>query len=524
MRNVPRSGCGLATLAALFLFAPVLASAQNLRTALASLAHAPVPSGGRARPARTCASVGAPTVLARALAAVAAGASDTIFAQGFDDLGGQCLTPNDCPDAPCAVATCTNGFCGQASACAFGCDAGTACADLVPANQASAHLQSGDVFTCTGSQSALLGSVTAPANATVVIDTQIQTITVNGAPVTGIKWGAPYAPTGSGTNAVVAHVQSVTLGDGVAVTITGANALILLVDQDFDATGTAIAPTVISAAANLYTTGGPGAPSVTAGGAGSAAAAISYGAGGGSGHGAAGGKGGGGNNVTTGGGAAGASYGMTAVLEAGENGGAGNALAAGGRGGGGVQISACGAVSLGANVTLNASGGGGQGGSKSVSAVLSGNGGGGGGAGGTLILEASSFAIAGALVSNGGGGGGGGATSAGSSGTNGQNWGNGVPGGTPVTTAAQGGTTPGALANPGDGGDGGAGIAPQGVAGANAGANIGGGAGGGACGAIFLNVPPGSPAPTVGAASPDIRTSTTCVTQGGVPPASCTYP
>jgi len=36
--------------------------------------------------------------------------------------------------------------------------------------------------------------------------------------------------------------------------------------------------------------------------------------------------------------------------------------------------------------------------------------------------------------------------------------------------------------------------------------------------------PPGSTAPTVGAASPAIHTSTVCVTEGGSPPASCTYP
>ena len=520
MRIVPRSSCDLAKLATLFFLIPTVASAQDLRAALASLSRSPLMSGVRTRPASACTNVGAPMRVARALVAFTASGSDTIFAQGFDFLGGQCLTPNDCPDSPCEVAICSNGFCGQSPGCAFGCDAGiSACADLVPANQASAHTEVSDAFTCTGSQNASLGSITAPANALVLIDTQTQTITVNATPTTGIKWGTPYAPTGSGTNTVVAHVQSVTLGDGSTVTITGGNALILLVDQDFDATGTAIAPTIINAAANLYTTGGPGAPSATAGGAGGAALFSGSGGGGGAGHGAVGGKGGGGNNVTTGGGSAGASYSSGEILESGESGGTGNGGATGGLGGGGLQISACGAIGLGANVIVNASGGGGHGGARSFSPVQPGNGGGGGGAGGTLILEAAAFSIAGSLVSNGGGGGGGGATSAGSNGTDGHNW-----GGTPATTAAQGGTTPGVVANPGTGGSGGAGIVPNGTGGANAGANLGGGAGGGACGAITLNVPPGASAPTVGVASPPIRTSTTCVTQGGVPPASCTYP
>jgi len=125
MRVVLRSGCYLAALAAFVLFVPTPASAQGLREALARLALPPVMSGAHARPARACSSVGAPTHMAKALAAFAAGVTDTIFAQGFDYAGGQCLTPNDCPDTACEVATCSDGFCGQASACAFGCDGST---------------------------------------------------------------------------------------------------------------------------------------------------------------------------------------------------------------------------------------------------------------------------------------------------------------------------------------------------------------------------------------------------------------
>jgi hypothetical protein len=108
------------------------------------------------------------------------------------------------------------------TACAFGCEATTGlCADLVPANHAGSHLAATDTFTCTGAQSVSLPAITSPANGTVAVDTTAQTITVNGTVVTGVLWGTPYKPTGSGTTAVVAHVKSVALGNGSMVNVTG---------------------------------------------------------------------------------------------------------------------------------------------------------------------------------------------------------------------------------------------------------------------------------------------------------------
>jgi hypothetical protein len=416
-----------------------------------------------------------------------------------------------------------DGVVGASTACTYGCDATSGvCADFVPANQGGTHVATGDTFTCIGTQGAGLGAITATAGDTVAINTTAGTITVNGNAVTGVQWGAPYTPTGSGTVARVAHVKSVSL-TGATVNVTGTAALVLLVDQGVTASaGTGsdggTLPTVISVASNLAT-GGPGANSTTAGGAGGNATATGHGGGGGAGHGAAGAAGGGGNNVTTGGGAAGATYSVassTEILEAGEAGGIGDLTTAGGAGGGAFQISACGTISLGANVLVNASGGGGAGGSKAVSAVMAGNGGGGGGSGGTVILEATTFSVAGSIASNGGGGGGGGATSAGSNGTDGHNW----DPTTPVTTAATGGTTPNVVSGAGTGGNGGAGSSAVGAAGTSGGANIGGGGAGGATGKVFLNVPPGATAPTVAAASPSIKTSTECVSSD----ATCTYP
>jgi hypothetical protein len=395
----------------------------------------------------------------------------------------------------------------------------------VPANQAGSHVGAGDSFTCIGTQIGT-ADLTAAAGDIVAINTTTGTITVNGTTAVAATWGAPYVPTGSGTTARVVHLKSVSL-TGATVNVSGASALVLLVDENVTAnnsTGTdgGLLPTTISVAANLGT-GGPGANSTTvgpdAGAAGGGNGALGgHGGGGGAGHGTDGAAGGGGNNTTSGGGAAGLAYGIgagTEILQAGEAGGIGDLATGGGAGGGGLQISACGSIALGAHVLVNASGGGGAGGAAANAPVQPGEGGGGGGAGGTVILEALSFSVPGSIASNGGGGGAGGASSAGAAGTAGQNW---DPTAS-VKTPAAGGTNTSVVANPGNGGAGGAGpTAP--VAGTSAGANIGGGAGGGAVGNIFLNVPPGAAAPTVGAASPAVKTSTECVSTD----TTCTYP
>lgn len=427
---------------------------------------------------------------------------------------------------------CSMGAVGAATPCAFGCDAATGqCSDIVAASQAQAHLQAGDTFTCTGTQSMNLGTIDAPAGATVNVNTTTHVVTVNGAQVMGLRWGNAYTPTGSGTPSVVLHAKSVTIAEGVSVRVTGTAALVLVVDQGVTANGTAMMPTVIDVSSKTNVDAGPGAPSSTAGGTGGLASNNGSGGGGGAGHFTGGGVGGGGNNVTTGGGMAGGTYSvamMTEILQAGENGGNGAGAAIGnlngGNGGGALQITACGTITMTANVVVNASGGGGRGGAKAIAAIQSGAGGGGGGSGGTILLEASTFVIGGSLVANGGGGGGGGGTSAGQTGTDGENWGTNMIAATPPSTAAKGGTSPGVVANPGIGGDGGA-VAAAGMNGQSAGANIGGGAGGGGLGVIFLNVPQGAAAPTVGASSPAIETSTICSTVNGAPPmGGCMYP
>lgn len=62
----------------------------------------------------------APVDIARALgnavhpAANTTAVSDTVFANGYDNAGGQCLGVSDCPDtgSQCTGATCTDGICG----------------------------------------------------------------------------------------------------------------------------------------------------------------------------------------------------------------------------------------------------------------------------------------------------------------------------------------------------------------------------------------------------------------------------
>jgi len=417
---------------------------------------------------------------------------------------------------------CSQATLGAATVCGFGCDAQNGlCRDLIPASQAAAHLASADTFTCTGAQDPMLPAVSVSAGTTVTIDTSAKTITVGGVQVTGVKWGAVYQPTGSGTTAIVAHVKSVAMSMAGKVSVTGAYALVLLVDQDFVvANNNPMGPTVISVAADTYVTRGPGAPSSTAGGAGSLGGFPSTQGSGGAGHGGHGGQGGTGNNRTVNqpGTAGGSPYGIAAqteTLEAGENGGAEQGPSGvnfGGLGGGALQVTACGRIDLSAGVIVNASGGGGQGDHGIV-----GQGGGGGGSGGSILLEAAVVHVAGSLVSNGGGGGSGGTCST----ADGANWGGSFPLGPNAMVAAPGGSCGG---GDGNGGNGGAGtnVDGQQPSGATSAPGFGGG-GGGAVGAIFLNVPTGTTA-TYGLSSPTPRTSTVCLTSNGMAPTICAYP
>ena len=101
-------------------------------------------------------------------------------------------------------------------------------------------------------------------------DTTAMTIKVSGATTTDYtthsKWGAAYKPSGSGTNTIVAHIKSVSAMSGAKVVDTGANALILLVDQGATLSGTVGTPTVVALNGHLAgntATAGPGAPSTT---------------------------------------------------------------------------------------------------------------------------------------------------------------------------------------------------------------------------------------------------------------------
>lgn len=74
-------------------------AATDLRTALANL-------GKPAAAAMSTQTAAVPSAVEVA---------DTLFANGFDNSGGQCLTAVDCPDgAECNVAACTDGICGTA--------------------------------------------------------------------------------------------------------------------------------------------------------------------------------------------------------------------------------------------------------------------------------------------------------------------------------------------------------------------------------------------------------------------------
>ncbi len=337
-----------------------------------------------------------------------AGAPDTSVCNG--NVCAECIGTQVCGDDIDTDSTysyqCANGYVDLGTFCSYGCDPQTGgCRDVVPANQAAAHLAAAspmptptpaDSFTCIGTQDVTLPEVIAGASDVLTFDTTLGTIST-GSQSFIARWGVPYKPTGSNTNVIVAHVKSLSVDGGALVNVRGARALVILVDGDVDFSGgSASAATQIVVTANgaATTSGHGGAGGGTEGG------------GGGAGHSAHGAKGGNGSSGT-GGGEAGGTYGNAVILEAGGTGGSGAGLSVsnagnGGAGGGGLQITSCGAINIGANVVVNASGsGGGAGVNKSGVAFA----GGGGGAGGTLIFEAASMTLTGMLVTNGGGGG-----------------------------------------------------------------------------------------------------------------------
>ena len=303
--------------------------------------------------------------------------------------------------------TCNGTTIGTGSACAFGCDdTNGQCSDFFPANQAATHLASSpaaDTFTCIGAQVATLPDIIAGAGDTIAINTSAPTITKNTVTIAGVLWGTAYTPTSGTTTVIVAHVKSLQISGGATVTITGASALVLLVDTNVTISGASVIDLAAHLKVNQRNSGPGGGVTITSGEGGAFTVVDESGGGGGGGYAVAGGAGGDGNGGTTPV-VGGATFGGTFVLAAGGYGG-GIGFDNVGKGGGGMQVSACGDVSIGAGVIVNASGGGGKAGSSNATPT----GGYGGGAGGTIILEgATTSSLDGALVANGGGGGQGG--------------------------------------------------------------------------------------------------------------------
>jgi hypothetical protein len=369
-----------------------------------------------------------------------------------------------------------------------------ACRDLVPANAAANHLQSGDTFTCTGSQFAL-PDVQVAAGQTLLIDNAanlyINTISA-GTKIVNVRSGTAY--TGSSIKRVVAHVRSLTVADGGAITEVGMNgtAVILLVDTNVTLGSNNTTRTVV----DLSSSANGECP------ASDAPSASGFGSGGG---------GNGTNGGADGQGHAGGPALGVATNEALAPGGSGAGAPNGGNGGGALQISACGSITVGSMVVVNASGLGGMDVDLCREA-------GGAGAGGTLLLEAANVAIdpGAVLVANGGGGSAGASISGGAA--TGSTW---TVGQSP-TQVAMGGPSDGLGGAGGNGGAGTSGAtagapAPSGGMGAP-------GGGGGAVGAIFVNVAPSQPTPGTGMTSPPPHTSKVCVTSNGVAPPACTYP
>jgi hypothetical protein len=306
----------------------------------------------------------------------------------------------------------------------------------------------------------------------------------------GIYFTRKPAPTG-GVALGVFGFGSLTVAPNAKLRFLGPAAVALVVGRNAEIDGTLDVSAGVDAAGINLSAPGPG------GGAGATdiTPATGCGAGGSGAHGNGGnGGGGGGGAATTGGPGGGAEGGVAggapgamclqltadhtlAPLIGGGGGGWGVTQAAtgaglGGGGGGAIQITALGAIVVGArqaSAVITASGAQGEHGDTEGTAGTIG-GGGGAGAGGAIVLEAASVSIGGnaILAANGGGGGGGAAL-----GVPGMD---GAPGGAILTVPSGGGG--GANGSAGGGGTGG-GISPPDVGNDGAGGSAGGGGGGG---------------------------------------------
>ncbi len=298
--------------------------------------------------------------------------------------------------------------------------------------------------------------------ASVVIDTENMSITINGSPANIssdiLVQDAPGAP-----EIMWVTFNRVLIHEDVTIRVTGSRTLALGSKDDLQIFGK------IEAGGDGSLPGpGGGSPGegTGRGGDGQGTDPMGQGAGGGGGY-LAGGGNGDSSGMSSSGGGGGTPYGTTTLntLVGGSGGGeASNAETAtgngiGGGGGGALMLFSRGEIYVGPLGHINAGGGGGRQGNTGKS-------GGGGGSGGAILIEAPRIKILGVLAANGGGGGG----SYVSSSEHGEN-------GRPSAEPASGGNS---------GGAGGAGTT---LSGQNGSANLGEspGGGGGACGRIRLH-------------------------------------
>ncbi len=287
-------------------------------------------------------------------------------------------------------------------------------------------------------------------------------------------------PDGSTVNLIV--VKSFTLASNGLIAITGTVPLVLVSLSDVTISGPIDAG---SRELNVGPGGAGPAPSNAAGlglgGGGAASGSAAVGGAGGS-YCGLGGLGGG---QTT----SGVTYGNSAIRPlVGGSAGGGGAVGSG-AGGGGIQITAAGAITVGAASSITAGGEGGPIGGLSANQNA-----GGGGSGGSILLEATAVTVLGTLAANGGAGGGDYSGAGGADAT---------PSATPALGGAGG-------SDDAEGGNGGAASAINGSPG-QTGLALNSGGGGGATGRIRINSTNGMAALS-GVLSPGATTS--CVSQG----------
>ncbi len=333
------------------------------------------------------------------------------------------------------------------------------------------------------------GTADATWTGTITIDTT--NLTISGPGAEGLTLRAQAHDPSSGPELALLHVGTLTVNDGVNVSVTGSRPLVIISSETIVLNGR------IDAGAALQSPGAGGAAPRGGEEPGQSGfhttSTPNDGGGGGGGHATTGARGGrgcptSGIGLTTcddtgvaQGGPGGDAYGDQALStlfggSGGGRGGEGDGSCAGGEGGAGggaVQLYALDTITIGANGGVSVGGGGGQGGQQEGSCV--GSGGGGGGSGGSVYLQAENLRIDGVIAANGGGGGSGASGAAG--GDSGDN-------GALVTTQAAGGADPGEGASAG--GDGAASTSGPDQGDDDSGEPNAGG-GGGAGGRIALN-------------------------------------